>query len=131
MYSAVIAGAQSLIAHPFLAALYANIALFAITAALLYKLASYYLDRAYLYLLLILFFLSPSLLHYNIHVLSENLYIPLFLCLCITLYRWGEDQKWTQVCILSFILALLYLTRAEAFIYLGAIYLVMMIASFR
>jgi len=129
LYAVPLAFFQMFIDNPFIAAQYANIALFTWTGILLYKFGSLYLDRAYVYLLLIIFFLSPSLLHYNIAILSENLYIPLFLWLCITIYRWWEKQSMGSSIMMAFLLALLYLTRGEAFIYLSALYLVFVIAS--
>ncbi len=129
LYAVPIAFVQLFIDNPFLAAQYANILLFCVTAILLYKFGSIYLDSAYVYLLLIIFFLSPSLLHYNIHILSENIYIPLFLWLCIVIHKWWEDQSMWRTIMIAFLLALLYLTRWEAFIYLAALYLIFIIAT--
>ena len=131
LYALPVALFQLFVDHPFIAAQYTNMWLFLVSAWLMYRLGSLYLDKAYVYLLLILFFLSPALLHYNIHILSENIYIPLFLGLCLMLYKWWEDPTMGRSIGISFLLALLYLTRWEAFIYLGAIYLIILIYAFR
>ncbi|MDC0506282.1 hypothetical protein OAN96_01670, partial [Candidatus Gracilibacteria bacterium] len=67
----------------------------------------------------------------NIHILSENIYIPLFLWLCITIHKWGDTQSMGSAIMMSFLMALLYLTRGEAFIYLAALYLIFVIAAIR
>ncbi len=123
LYSLPVAFFQLFIDNPFFAWQLSNIFLFTITGALLYRLASLYLDKAYVYIVLILFFLSPTLMHYNIHILSENIYIPLFLWLYLNIYAWSSDPTLGQTIKITFIFALLYLTRWEAFIYLGAFYM--------
>jgi hypothetical protein len=68
----------------FFAAKIVNLILLNISVLLLWKIARKYLNDIYSFLVIILFFLSPTFLHFNIHVLSENIYIPLFLWLFVT-----------------------------------------------
>lgn len=131
LYALPVAFFQVIFDNPYVAAQYANIALFTWSAVLLNKFGSLYLDRAYVYLLLGVYFLSPSLLHYNIAILSENIYIPLFLWLCITIHKWWETQSMWSAIMISFIMALLYLTRGEAFIYMSALYLIFVVTAIR
>ena len=112
---------------PFLTAQITNLILFIWVWCLTYRLWSLYLDKAYVYILLILLFISPILLHYNIHILSENIYIPLFLWLYLSLHRWSKNPEIWQTIKVTFILALLYLTRGEAFIYIFAFYILVCI----
>jgi len=62
-----------------------NIILFNFSGFLLYNIAKEYLTQKYLIILILLFFLSPILLHFNIAILSENLYLPLFLLIVLGL----------------------------------------------
>lgn len=78
-------------------------------------------------------FLSPTLLHFNIHVLSENVYIPIFLGVVYILQTFLTQtytlsspsllyrQQKKYVIGIGALLALMYLTRAEAFIYIASI----------
>gem|GEM_PF-2470203 len=69
-----------------------------------------------------LFFLSPTLLHFNIHVLSENIYIPLFLILVYQLLEYVKSPNISRTLCIGGIIGCLYLTRAEAFIYILSIF---------
>jgi len=166
--------------------LYLNIILFWVSAVLLYKIGKFYLGKKYNLLLVVLFYLSSILLHFNIWILSENIYIPLFLGLVLFLMnkvqekeknklinyhcecneaiqeiwiivetgllrtsQWqhskmykiskkqslmdssfhSEWQKVSNLFIISLFLALLYFTRAEAFIYVGSIFIVLFFNS--
>lgn len=73
---------------------------------------------------LILLFLSPILLNFNIWILSENLYIPLFLILFLGILNFKNIPTFSTTIFLSLIIALMYLTRSEAFIYIWSIWLV-------
>ncbi len=112
-------------------ALYLNIILFWISAVLLYKIGKYYLEEKYNLLLVVLFYLSSILLHFNIWILSENVYIPLFFGLVLFLMKsWKEWlEKTKNLFYLSLFITLLYFTRAEAFIYLGSIFIVLFFNS--
>ncbi len=112
-------------------ALYLNIILFWVGAVLLYKIGKFYLEEKYNLFLIILFYLSPILLSFNITILSENVYIPLFLGLVLFLIKaWKEWLKKTKnLFYLSLFITLFYFTRAEAFIYLGSIFIVLFFHS--
>ena len=121
-----------------------NIILFIISWIFLYKIAELYLSRVYRYLLLILFFTSSALLHYNSNILSENIYLPLFLWLFLFLHRFCEslsprnnfvtiskidiyvkkDSYILNTIIVAAFIAAMYFTRSESFIYLWSIFLV-------
>jgi len=109
-----------------------NLILFNIWALLLWKISNQILSQTYSYLVIILFFLSPTLLHFNIHILSENIYIPLFLWLFLTLLKFYDtlhidspSLRFTAqrkyVIYIACLIGLMYLTRAEAFIYILSI----------
>lgn len=140
----------------YLASLFLNIILFWVWAFFLYKISRFFLDKNYSYLVVILCYLSPILLHFNITILSENIYIPLFLWFVyfllktkeykipLTPFHKGEKSvNWElrkenkklmkskhlklntkHYFIVSLFLALLYFTRAEAFIYIWSIILI-------
>lgn len=112
-------------------ALSLNIILFFISAWILYKIWEFYLEKRYNLLLITLFYLSPILLHFNISVLSENIYIPLFLWLILFLIKasWNWFKKIKSLFFISMFISLLYLTRAEAFIYLWSIFIILFFYS--
>ncbi len=122
-------------------ALYLNIILFWISAYLLYKIWELYLEKKYNLFLIILFYLSPILLSFNITILSENIYIPVFLWLILYLLKnfsfvSKSSSQWQKVTIknlfiTSLFLALLYFTRAEAFIYIWSVILVLFTLEIR
>lgn len=120
-YSIFIAGLWHLLKDNFLSAQIMNILFFNISAYLLYKISWEILTKKYVLLVILLFFLSPILLHFNSAILSENIYIPLFLWLIIFLQNFLHRPKITDAIICAFFIALMYFTRWEAFIYLGAI----------
>jgi hypothetical protein len=101
-----------------LASFIVNILLFNMLVGLCYLFGKNYLSEKYNYLFLVLLFLSPILLNYNIHILSENIYIPLFFILFIGILNYKKIGTFGNAAFLGFMLCLLYLTRAEAFIYL-------------
>lgn len=127
LYSLPIAIIDFFLNNDFLSAQIINIILFNVWWILLYKIWKYYLNFNYNILLIILYFLSPILLHFNIHVLSENIYIPLFLWLVLFLHKFYKKPNYKNTIILSLFIALLYLTRAEAFIYIWALLLIIWI----
>ncbi len=124
LYSLPIAGIDYFLQNQFLSTQILNIVLFNFSGLLLYKIGKQYLTPKYLILLLILFFLSPILLHFNIAILSENIYIPLFLLTVLWLQNFIAEPKVSDAFWFAFLIALMYLTRGEAFIYLWAIWLV-------
>ncbi len=80
-----------------------------------------YLNELYCIALLILYGLSSSLLYYKVNILSENLYIPLFLLLVLLLHKFLEGQRSLNVFKIGLTIGLMYLTRSEAFIYLWSV----------
>jgi len=127
LYSIPIAAINFFLNNNFLSAQILNIILFNISWILLYKIAKQYLTKQYLILLILLFFLSPILLHFNITILSENIYIPLFLLIVLALQNFIEEPRISDWIAFWFLIALMYFTRWEAFIYLWAIWLVSLI----
>lgn len=128
VYSLPITLVNSFIWNDFLSAKIVNLILFCISAILLFHISKKVLSERYSLLVVILFFLSPTLLHFNIHVLSENIYIPLFLGLFLLVHKFVENNlQWNQKKSITSVIAiwcciwLMYLTRAEAFIYMGSI----------
>lgn len=131
VYSLPIALLDILISNDFLTAKIVNLILFNISAILLWKISRKLLSKNFSYLVIILFFLSPTLLHFNIHILSENIYIPLFLGLFLILENFiksignvGIRSNIQNITIISCLLGLMYLTRAEAFIYISSIWII-------
>lgn len=136
VYSLPLALSTFFIGQELIAAQITNLILFGITAILLWKISRKTLSIWFSYFVIILLYLSPTLLHFNIHVLSENTYIPLFLAVFLMVsnfieasknipslsLRLREQQKY--VIIIACFIWLMYLTRAEAFIYLSSIGLV-------
>lgn len=139
IYSIPIALVNTIIQSDFLAAQIVNLILLNISAILLWILTRNVFENLntshlhqthqekwntvslYPYFIVILFFLSPTLLHFNIHILTENIYIPLFLGLCILLQKFIVSPKFSQTIIIACMIGLMYLTRAEAFIYISSI----------
>lgn len=79
IYSLPIAILDIFIGNDFLSAKIINLILINISAVLLWKLSKKFLPEMYALGVIALWFASPTFLHFNIHVLSENIYIPLFL----------------------------------------------------
>ena len=131
LYSLPIAVINFFINNNFLSAQILNILLFNISGFLLYKIAKPYLKSKYLVILIILFFLSPILLHFNIAILSENIYLPLFLLIVLGLQNFIEEPKVSDWIAFWFLIALMYFTRWEAFIYLWAIWLISLFLLFK
>ena len=123
LYSLPIAIVQSLFQDDFLSAQIVNILLFNLWGFFLFQIGKKYLNYKYLLLLVTLYFLSPVLLHFNIHILSENIYIPLFLWLIWFLQNFTKTPIYQKTVFLWLFIALMYLTRWEAFIYLGSLLL--------
>lgn len=124
IYSAFIALFNLFIPNDMTAWFVLNIVCFNIIAFLCYLLWRNYLKEKYIYLFLTLIFLSPILLNFNISILSENIYIPLFLILFLSVLNFRFSPTFQSSLFLWFIIALLYLTRSEAFIYIWSIWLI-------
>lgn len=128
-YSLPIAIVNIFLHHDFLSAKVVNIILLNISAFLLWKISKKILSDIYVFFVVILWFLSPTFLHFNIHILSENIYIPLFLGVFLTSWDLvekilkSESSIYKEVVTIACLLGLMYLTRAEAFIYIGSIWL--------
>lgn len=124
LYSIPIAWVELFVNNDMLATFIVNIILFNLLAWICYILGKNYLSTKYNILFIILIFLSPILLNYNIHLLSENIYIPLFLILFVWILKYKEIPDFSGSVFLWLMIALLYYTRSEAFIYLWSIGLV-------
>lgn len=130
VYSLPIAIIDIIVQQDFLSAKIVNIILINISALLLWEISRKLLSENFSYIVLILWFFSPTFLHFNIHVLSENIYIPLFLGAFLISHNISEKiLHWTKqifpdIISLACLLGLMYLTRAEAFIYIWSIGLI-------
>lgn len=106
-----------------LAAKILNVIFMTFGGYLLFLIGKRYLNGHYCVALLLMYALSSSLLYYKVNVLSENLYIPLFLLLVLLLHLFLENEKLLNIFFTWLVIGLMYLTRSEAFIYLGSIVL--------
>lgn len=131
LYSIPIAFIDFFVNNNFLSAQIVNIILLNLSWFLLYQIAKKYLDKKYLIILIFLFFISPILLHFNIAILSENIYISLFLIIVLLFQNFIANPKISDWIIFAFFIALMYYTRWEAFIYLGSVGLISLILLFR
>ncbi len=125
LYSVPIAFFGSIIENDMLASFVGNIVLFNFLILIAYLFWKSYLSPKYLFAFVGFLFFSPILLHYNIHILSENLYIPLFFLLFIAVLQYKHIPTAGNMCFIGLFVWLLYITRAEAFIYLGSIGLIL------
>ncbi len=130
LYSLPIAFAEIFIKNDMIASFAVNILLFNLLAWVCYILWRNYLSLKYNVLFIILVFLSPILLNYNIHILSENIYIPLFLILFVGILRYKDIPNFSGSVFLGLMIALLYYTRSEAFIYIWSIWLIILYLFF-
>ncbi|MDD3303190.1 MAG: hypothetical protein PHN31_06560, partial [Candidatus Gracilibacteria bacterium] len=119
--------------NEYISALFLNIILFGISAYLLYRISINYLSKKYSLIVIGLFYLSSVLLNFNITILSENIYIPVFLGFFLYLINFFQKQniKIKDLFVIALFIALLYFTRAEAFIYLGSIFLIFVFKFFK
>lgn len=124
LYSAPIAVVSLFVSNDMFASFVVNTIFFNILIGISYVFGKNFLNPKYNFLFLSLVFLSPILLHYNIHILSENIYIPLFFMLFIWVLNYRKMPSGGNAVFLWLMLAFLYFTRAEAFIYLGSIGLI-------
>nr|MDD3720150.1 hypothetical protein [Candidatus Gracilibacteria bacterium] len=121
--------------NEYYSALLLNIILFGSSAYILYKIGEIYLEKKYNLLLIILYYLSPILLSFNITILSENIYILIFLGFILFLLKsFNNPDKNRNIkffITISIFLALLYFTRAEAFIYIGSVFILLFFYELR
>lgn len=129
LYSGFVALFNSLISDSFSAGKWANVLLMGWGGFLLFQIGRRYLDGFYCFVLLVLYGLSSSLLYYKINVLSENLYIPLFLLLILLLHKFLEWGRSFNALLVGATIGCMYLTRGEAFIYLWSIVVLFLILS--
>lgn len=149
LYSIPIAIIDFIINNDFLSAKIINIILFFISWILIFKIWKKYLTKKYNFIFLAIFFISSTLIHYNINILSENIYLPIFLMLFLFLDNFIREISvknnilntkagllYVPVStfniikssiIIWLLLALLYFTRWEAFIYIWSIFLIFFI----
>ncbi len=146
LYSLPIAFVNIIVDDLFLSAQIVNIIFSWLTWIFLYLIWKRYLDEKYNIIFMWLYFLSSTLIHYSVNVLSENLYIFLFVFLIFIIHKfldvvWFRNEVfslWWQVYnvnnfkeiylytwLISFILALMYFTRSEAFIYILSIFFIL------
>lgn len=118
LYSFFISIFDFFINNDILSSFVLNIFLFNILIYLCYLIWKKYLSKKYNLLFVSLLFFSPILLNYNINILSENIYIPLFICLFLWILNIKNTKTFSNSIFLWFILSLLYYTRSEAFIYI-------------
>lgn len=130
LYSLPIAITDFFIKNDMLSSFIVNILFFNLLALICFILGRNYLTFKYNILFIILVFLSPILLNYNIHILSENIYIPLFLIFFVWILRYKDIPNFSGSVFLWLMLALLYYTRSEAFIYIWSIWLLMLFLLF-
>lgn len=130
LYSLPIAITDFFVNNDMISAFIVNIILFNILVLICYIFARNFLWEKYNYLFLILLFLSPVLLNFNINILSENIYIPLFMILFIWIINFFWKPTFWNSIFLWLITALLYLTRWEAFIYIWSIWLIYLFLLF-
>jgi len=121
IYSLPITLVNILTQNDFLAAKIVNLILLNISALLLWKISRSILSPILSLFVILLFFLSPTLLHFNIHILTENIYIPLFLGTFLLLQKFIKLPTLWGTIMIGCMIGLMYLTRAEAFIYLSSI----------
>lgn len=124
VYSLPISLVNIFIQNDFLSAKILNLFLLNISALLIWNISKKVLHSYFALIPVALWYLSPTFLHFNIHVLSENIYIPLFLWLFYITYWVVENPqniKKSQIILIAIIIGLMYLTRAEAFIYIWSI----------
>lgn len=124
LYSLPIAITSLVLSNDMIASFVVNILFMNILVFLALQFAKEYLNPKYNILYGALLFLSPILLHYNIHILSENIYIPLFLITFILLVRLENTLTLGHSALIGIFIALLYYTRGEAFIYLGSLWII-------
>lgn len=130
-YSSVIALSHIFFSDIFIAAQVINLFLCSLSFVLIYCIGRKFLSPTFALWGIILFTLSPSFYSFTIHILSENIYIPLFLLLFYQSYIFIEKHETEslfrlqmRVIFLGFLLWVLYLTRAEAFIYLLSFWII-------
>ncbi len=124
LYSLPIALGNFFITNDFFAGQIVNIILFNIGGIILFFIGKRYLNIYYNIILILVYFLSYTLLNYNISVLSENLFIPLFLLLFLFLQRLWENINFFNALMVWIICSFLYFTRAESFIYLLSVWII-------
>lgn len=132
----------------------ANMLLLIISGLLFYSVSRKVLSIHWSLFTLVLFLFHPSFIYYRIHLLAENIYIPIFLAIILitwdfieTLIRHKENIIKTKLLreknitrgigylkyplLLWIFLGLLYLTRAEWFIYMGSIGIIAVFLLFK
>lgn len=142
LYSLPIAAVNIFVDDFFFSAQIVNIIFSTFTWFFLYLIWKRYLTEKYNIIFVGLYFISSTILYYNINVLSENIYMFLFIALIYVIHNF-LDVIWTKrdifslwwniykvdnlrelflyTALISFIMALMYFTRGEAFIYISSI----------
>ena len=93
IYSVFLAPFLVVFESDILAGQIANMFLLVISAYLFYSLAQKIFSTNWSLFALVLFVFHPSFLYYRIHLLAENIYIPLFLGLVLALWNYVEILK--------------------------------------
>ena len=118
LYSACISLFDFVVNNSFLSSQIVNLILFFIGGILLFFIAQKYLHMYYNWVLIALYTFSSPLIYYNINILSENLYIVLFLWLVLILLAYLDHEEVYKLWLAWVMVWLMYITRGEAFIYL-------------
>ena len=150
LYALPIAWIDNFVNNHLLSAQIFNILLLVLSWFFLFRLWWKYLHPTYNALLLILFFLSSSILHYNSLISVENLYLALFLLLVLSIHKLAAETSiksmdvvvnWIKIRVTNNIdivkksilvwlsLAILYFAVNEAFISLLAIFISLLYLS--
>lgn len=127
LYSIIISLCKFLFPDEIFAAQFWNLVLLNISGILLFLIAKKYINTYYNTLLVLIFFLSSSYLHYNINILSENLFIALFLLLVLLLQTFIDRWITHLPFFIGITLWAMYLTRGESFIYLLSIFIIYLV----
>lgn len=130
LYSLFIAPFSFLFSDVFVLAKLLNLVFFAIWWIFLYKISRKYLNDTFVFLPLVLYYLSSSLIFFNIQALSENIYIPIFLALFYSILTFSKEPNFMKSILIWAIFALMYFTRAEAFIYIWSVFLIFLFLLF-
>ena len=93
IYSVFLAPFLVVFGSDILAGQIGNMFLLVISAFLFYSLSRKILSKNWSLFVLVLFVFHPSFLYYRIHLLAENIYIPLFLGLVLALWNYIDILK--------------------------------------
>ena len=93
MYSAFLAIFLPFFESDIFAGQIVNMILLVISGLIFYKICTKILSVQWSFFALILFLFHPSFVYYRIHLLAENIYIPIFLMIIWIIWSFIEDLK--------------------------------------